>query len=234
MRMMRIGIVLACLLGVTVGWGQTEEPVIPPQVRLTVQFVRFDATNITCAALAKGGNDLIMKLWTNGCGQLIAAPTTTTRSGSECMVKGVSEYIYPTWFNVETNRDSQSTVETTVIPEDFATREVGAIVQVLPEVSPSGDEVNVTIKPQFVESPFWKDYGLDLPMGTNTNATYHLPIKQPIFHVYQCETSITVKDGESVIIFGGNPSRDGKTYLYCFLTVQLVKADAKPARKARE
>ncbi len=155
-------------------------------------------------------NMVLHALEQNGNADLLSAPKVTTRSGSEAMIKVVTEYIYPTAFEVNGgqmqsgNNGNQSTAsmvqETTVMPQDFATREVGVILNVLPEVSPNGNMINLTMKPQVVTDPIWYQYGSTVRRADGSEQTLNMP--QPFFQLRQLETSISVYDGATVVMGG--------------------------------
>ncbi|MEI6515389.1 MAG: hypothetical protein WCO77_05375 [bacterium] len=155
-------------------------------------------------------NMVLHALEQNGNADLLSAPKVTTRSGSEAMIKVVTEYIYPTSFEVNGgqlqsgNNGNQSTAnmvqETTVMPQDFATREVGVILNVLPEVSPNGNMINLTMKPQVVTDPIWYQYGSTVRRADGSEQTLNMP--QPFFQLRQLETSISVYDGATVVMGG--------------------------------
>jgi len=76
----------------------------------------------------------------------------------------VTEYIYPTDFRGDTGNgtdtgrrlaDHRRVVE----PSSFETREVGVILSVLPEVSPDSQMISLTMTPEVVSEPTWKNYG---------------------------------------------------------------------------
>ncbi len=209
----------------------SELNVIPMQIEVEAQFVRFERTNLVHLAPGPANPKMLMGLWTNGCGRVLAAPRLITRSGSEASVRGVTEVIYPTTFN--TNgvgcAPTNVTTEEVVAPCDFQTREVGSIFTVLPEVAPDGNMINLTLTPSFVDSPTWRDYGYDVPAGTA--GTRHIPVEQPFFHVFTYNSQISMADGATVLAGGGVPTQDGLGLVYCFLTARLVGTDGEPIRR---
>lgn len=145
----------------------------------------------------------------NGNADLLSAPKVTTRSGSEATIKVVTEFIYPTSFEVQggqlqsqqQNQNAGSIVqETTVVPQDFATREVGVILNVLPEVSPDGNMINLTMKPQVVTDPTWYQYGSTVRRADGSEMQMNMP--QPFFKVRSLETQISIYDGATVVMGG--------------------------------
>lgn len=212
-----------------------QRDVIPGQVEIDLLFVQFDTTNLVHMAPGSITAKSLLHAWTNGCGQLLGAPRLVTRSGSEASVRGVTETIYPTSFTQPDG--TQYCVSNTLPPgatgvvaaTEFQTREVGAILTVLPEVSPDGNMINLTLTPSYVGPPTWKDFGYDWPEADGRSR--HVPNEQPFFYAYTVNTQVSVADGATVLIGGGMPSRDGKGLIYSFVTVRLVGPDGEPVRK---
>lgn len=146
----------------------------------------------------------------NGNADLLSAPKVTTRSGAEATIKVVTEYIYPTSFEVQGGQMQSSfnqnqqvggiVQETTVLPQDFSTREVGVILNVLPEVSPDGNMINLTMKPQVVTDPIWYQYGSTVRRADGSEQVLNMP--QPFFQVRTLETQISIYDGATVVMGG--------------------------------
>ncbi|MEI6147469.1 MAG: hypothetical protein WCS01_00090 [bacterium] len=144
----------------------------------------------------------------NGNADLLSAPKVTTRSGAEATIRVVTEFIYPTSFEVQggslqgaANANQAQTIqETTVVPQDFATREVGVILTVLPEVSPDGNMINLTMTPQVVTEPTWYQYGSTIRRADGSESVLNMP--QPFFHVRSLSTQISIYDGATVVMGG--------------------------------
>ena len=196
---------------------------VPRQVRIDLQFVAFDLARInrlTSSGVAMNAATLTA-LWTNGFGELLAAPTVTTKAGQEAVVKGVTEVIYPTLFTcVGTGQTNPPGASCSVEPEGFQTREVGAILQVVPEVSADGTIINLTFNPQLVEDPIWMDFG---QLGPNPK-----PMKQPFFHVCSTSTSISLASGRRMLVGGGLPTRDFQRAVFLFVTATLENEQGVP------
>jgi hypothetical protein len=197
--------------------------VIPHQVEVELHFVSFDAACV--AALAPSGINVesLTTLWTNGHGQLLAAPRIITQVGQEATVTGVAEYIYPTDFETSvplgTNSDA-AVVGAVVEPCNFETREVGSLLSVLPDVSPGGDMLNLTLTPEYVWEPEWHDYGGRYVDSNGKEQKAHMP--QPFFTVFSISTSVALANGARVLLAGGTPTRDGKRLVFAFLSAGLV------------
>ncbi|MEI6563368.1 MAG: hypothetical protein WCO42_03560 [bacterium] len=147
----------------------------------------------------------------NGNADLLSAPKVTARSGEEAVIKVVTEYIYPTTFNVQGGQIGQNTggtgnnnanivQETTVVPQDFAMREVGVILNVLPEVSPDGNMISLKMNPQVVTDPIWFQYGSTVRRADGSEQILNMP--QPFFQVRRVETKISIYDGATVVMGG--------------------------------
>ena len=174
---------------------------------------------------------------------LLSAPKVVTKSGQEAIMKVVTEYIYPTEFEVQeidASGGGGSTGSTTSIPvpfmvepQNFEMREVGVILQVVPEVSAEGQMINLMLNPQVVSEPVWKNYGTKIPVEkqapTLTDAAAallspaellnimnpepeytELPMEQPFFHVRSVQTQLSVYNGATVVM-GGLITEDRKT-----------------------
>lgn len=135
----------------------------------------------------------------------------TTHPGEEAVFKNVSEYIYPTDYDVQMSsyapRGSNDWVRTgeygfaTVEPQSFTMREVGCILDVTPIMTDDEEVVDLSLNMQIVAPPEWKDYGMQLPSAYG--GTYALPMKQPIFPVASSDTKLTVAPGETVLASSG-------------------------------
>lgn len=207
-----------------------ELNVIPMQVQITAQFVRLESTNIPHVSLGGSGNDAILGLCTNGTARLIAAPTVIMSSGESSVVKGVTEVVYPTQYEYNSGVDDTNRTqkfEGAALPSDFSLREVGVIMEVTPEISPTSDSVRLSLNVNNIEDPVWKDFGSNLKTGDGRK---HVPVEQPSFHCNSFLSKLTVKDGHSVLAFGGVPTRDGTAFVYCVITVRIVGTDGKPIK----
>ena len=161
---------------------------------------------------------------------LLSAPKVVTKSGQEAVMKVVTEYIYPTEFEVTglqsgggNNGGSSTTTGAVVEPQNFEMREVGVILQVVPEVSAEGQMINLMLNPQVVSEPVWKNYGAKIPIpqaqptaiqfiDAVAQAAYlkslatpqymELPMEQPFFHVRSVQTQLSIYNGATVVMGG--------------------------------
>ena len=141
-----------------------------------------------------------------GYADLLSAPKVTTQAGTEATIKVVTEYVYPTDFEVTPITGTSGVAGTSTIvggvvePSGFETREVGVILSVLPDVSPEGRMINLTMTPEVVTEPEWKDYG---SVYTDAEGNeQRLSMEQPFFHTRSLSTSISIYNGATVVMGG--------------------------------
>ena len=111
---------------------------------------------------------------------LLSAPKVVTKSGENAVIKVVTEYIYPTDYDVQlqsssssgnsTSGGSQSAILAVVEPQNFTMREVGVILDVTPTYSEAnGGTIDLELKPSVVDEPTWKNYGMKIPFTGNSS-----------------------------------------------------------------
>ena len=192
----------------------------PYQIRINLYEVAFKIADIQKLGPSIT-QEKIISLWTKGAGKLLAAPSVVADAGQQATLKGVTEYIYPTEFSINTASNRNGSAAFIALPEAFETREVGSILEVLAETNPAGLIV-LTLSPEQVDPPVWQDYGCT----NGTSPEVYMP--QPFFHSNSLLTSIMLKSGSTVMIGGGAPARDGKNLIYFFISATLVDTEGKP------
>jgi general secretion pathway protein D len=110
---------------------------------------------------------------------LLSAPKVLTRPGEEAVIKVVTEYIYPTDYDVQlqsssssgsTYGGSQSAVLAVVEPQTFTMREVGVMLDVTPTLTDDGNLIDLKLNTQVIDEPIWKNYGMRIPFSGNTSS----------------------------------------------------------------
>ncbi len=113
---------------------------------------------------------------------LLSAPKVVTKSGEQAVIKVVTEYIYPTDYDVQlqssssgssgsSSGSSQSAILAVVEPQNFTMREVGVILDVTPTYSEAnGGTIDLELKPAVVDEPTWHNYGMKIPFTGNTSS----------------------------------------------------------------
>ncbi len=156
---------------------------------------------------------------------LLSAPRVTTKSGQRAVIEIVREFRYPTQFDPpKLPSGSGSRVEfgtsltgastgafpvTPTTPIAFETRNTGVTLEVEPVVGPDGVTIDLNLVPQVVEFEGFINYGSPI-QSVSTNAlgiasSFVLTpniINQPIFSARKVTTSVSVWDGQTVVLGG--------------------------------
>src|SRR5438067_454189 len=162
---------------------------------------------------------------------LLSAPKITTKSGQRAVIEIVREFRYPTQFTEPKvpdiqGRGSSSSVTTTIAlpvvgpstPSNFETRNTGVTLEVEPVVGPDGVTIDLNLVPQVVEFEGFINYGSPIKtvnpallgfspstlLGTTTQSITLTDnvINQPIFSTRKVTTSVSVWDGQTVVLGG--------------------------------
>ena len=110
---------------------------------------------------------------------LLSAPKVLTRPGEEAVIKVVTEYIYPTDYDVQlqsssssgssSSGSSQSAILAVVEPQSFTMREVGVILAATPTLTDDGNLIDLKLDTKVVDEPTWKNYGMKIPFTGNSS-----------------------------------------------------------------
>ncbi|PYL53140.1 MAG: type II and III secretion system protein [Verrucomicrobia bacterium] len=162
---------------------------------------------------------------------LLSAPKITTKSGQRAVIEIVREFRYPTLFTEPKvpdiqGRGSSTSTSTTIAlpvvgpstPSNFETRNTGVTLEVEPVVGPDGVTIDLNLVPQVVEFEGFINYGSPIKtvnpallgfspstlLGTTTEAITLTDnvINQPIFSTRKVTTSVTVWNGQTVVLGG--------------------------------
>ncbi|MEP6809782.1 MAG: Amuc_1098 family type IV pilus outer membrane protein [Chthoniobacterales bacterium] len=161
---------------------------------------------------------------------LLSAPRVTTKSGQRAQIEIVREFRYPTQFSEPKIPDIRSgsagsgiSVSLPIVgpstPSAFETRNTGVTLEVEPVVGPDGVTIDLNLVPQVVEFEGFVNYGsaiktinpsllgglLGLPSALVGNQSITLTdnvINQPIFSSRKVTTSVSVWDGQTVVLGG--------------------------------
>ena len=156
---------------------------------------------------------------------LLSAPRVTTKSGQRAVIEIVREFRYPTQFDPPKipDRTDASVISTGGItgastgafpvtpttPTGFETRNTGVTLEVEPVVGPDGVTIDLNLVPQVVEFEGFINYGSPI-QSVSVNAlgissSFVLTpnvINQPIFNSRKVTTSVSVWDGQTVVLGG--------------------------------
>lgn len=160
---------------------------------------------------------------------LLSAPRVTTKSGQRAVIEIVREFRYPTQFQPPQIPQSfrggdsggfgvgpntavapASFPVTPTTPTAFETRNTGVTLEVEPVVGPDGITIDLNLVPQVVEFEGFINYGSPINtvqptlLGTSAVKVELTPniINQPIFSARKVTTSVSVWDGQTVVLGG--------------------------------
>ena len=159
---------------------------------------------------------------------LLSAPRVTTKSGQRATIEIVREFRYPTQFEppqipqtfgggVNTGAplvagqasNAGAFPVTPTTPTAFETRNTGVTLEVEPVVGPDGVTIDLNLVPQVVEFEGFINYGSPIrTFSTNllgvSQSQEITPntINQPIFSSRKVTTSVSVWDGQTVVLGG--------------------------------
>src|SRR4029077_21032566 len=150
---------------------------------------------------------------------LLSAPRVTTKSGQRAVIEIVREFRYPTVYtppqvpSITGGGSGTGTFSISVVtpttPTSFETRNTGVTLEVEPVVGPDGVTIDLNLVPQVVEFEGFINYGS--PIQTTTAGPMRIPItavitpntiNQPIFNSRKVTTSVSVWDGQTVVLGG--------------------------------
>ena len=221
---------------------------------------------------------------------LLSAPRITTKSGQRAVIEIVREFRYPTQFtepkvpDIQSHGTTNSTTTTVALPvvgpstpSNFETRNTGVTLEVEPVVGPDGVTIDLNLVPQVVEFEGFINYGSPIKtvnpallgfspstlLGMTTDAITLTDnvINQPIFSTRKVTTSVSVWDGQTVVLgglmredvqkvedrtpivgdlplvgrlFRTNVDQHIKRNLIIFVTARLVNPAGQPVNQAEE
>jgi len=210
----------------------------PAQVEVEVTFVAFIKNHVDALMQKDSGGcisiEALQGLIKDGKARILFAPRLITKSGANAEVKAVTECIYPTHFEAvkysgsDTNAPSRLE-RSIVVPAGFQTRDIGVILNVTPVVAPNGNYIDLTLMPQIVYEPVWKDYSITYMDASGRQQ--QVKMEQPFFSSRTVATSITVEHGRTTLLAGGmNIKEDDKEVIYVFVRARIVDSQGKPMK----
>ena len=151
---------------------------------------------------------------------LLSSPRVTCKSGQEAEIEIVREFKYPTEYNppqvpnVGGGGGSGTTIVMMVVtpttPTAFDVKQVGVRLHVNPTVGADGSTIDLQLEPQVVEFEGFINYGSPIYgttpafFGAAASSQLLTPnvINQPIFSSRKVRTSVSVWDGQTVMLGG--------------------------------
>jgi len=176
----------------------------------------------------------VQKSWRDGNAEIIANPRVVTQNGHEATMKLVKEITFPVRFIYRDPDDAHGTrtnaVTTAMVPTAFETREVGALLRILPAISSQNGLIHLNVTPHYVDLTAWNEH-------TTTTQTKDQLIKttckRPIFESYGAKTSLFCKDGATILASSDVGYPDENHYLVVLVRTTLVGSDGRPLRKQK-
>ena len=160
---------------------------------------------------------------------LLSAPKVTTKSGQKAIIEIIREFRYPTEFdppqipqnfgggggnNGGGTTQINSFPVTPTTPTTFETRNTGVTLEVEPVVGPDSYTIELSLVPQVVEFEGFINYGSPITtaspafsaagvqIGSTQTVITPNVINQPIFSTRKVTTSVSIFDGQTVLIGG--------------------------------
>ncbi len=153
---------------------------------------------------------------------LVSAPKVTTKSGMNAKIEIVREFIYPTQFDPPQLSANQGTTYSPVVPNtptSWETKNTGITLEVVPTVGPDLYTIDLQLVPRVIEFDGFINYGspinatveyvapgiVDIPLLERPSLTFQATpntINQPVFSTREVETTVSVYDGETVVMGG--------------------------------
>jgi general secretion pathway protein D len=157
---------------------------------------------------------------------LLSAPSVTTKSGQRAIIEVVREFRYPRTYSPPQVPSIGSTTQTNAVvpvvvtpttPQDWETRNTGVTLEVEPVVGGDNTTIDLNLVPQVVEFEGFINYGSPInAVGVNSMTimgqqmlTFSTPIpltenviNQPVFSTRKVTTSVSVYDGQTVVLGG--------------------------------
>jgi general secretion pathway protein D len=156
---------------------------------------------------------------------LLSAPSVTTKSGQRAIIEVVRELRYPRTYtqpqvpSIGTTTTTGSQVVPVVVtpttPQDWDTRNTGVTLEVEPVVGGDATTVDLNLVPQVVEFEGFINYGSPInavgvsTVGGQNGISVSTPvlltpnvINQPVFSTRKVTTSVSVYDGQTVVLGG--------------------------------
>ena len=134
---------------------------------------------------------------------VLSAPKVTTKSGSSATVEVIREFRYPEEYappEIPENTGSGTQPITPATPTSFAMKPVGVRLEVEPTVGADNYTIDLRLAPEVTEFEGFINYGSPIEnQGVEVTANV---INYPVFSERKVETSVSIYDGQTVVLGG--------------------------------
>ena len=138
--------------------------------------------------------------------ELVYAPSVTTRNNQRATMEVAREIIYPIEFEPPQIIEGKPMTPTT--PTAFEMRPVGVRIEFLPDIA-DGDSIALTLAPDITSFRGFINFGSPIKgssVGVDGKPHEFVVsenvINQPLFHTLKTTTSVSMHDGQSVVLGG--------------------------------
>ena len=134
---------------------------------------------------------------------VLSAPKVTTKSGSSATVEVIREFRYPSEYEppqVPQTTGSGTQPITPATPTSFEMRPVGVRLEVEPTVGSDNYTIDLRLVPEVTEFEGFINYGSPI-LNRGVVVTENV-INYPVFSERKVETSVSIYDGQTVVLGG--------------------------------
>ncbi len=134
---------------------------------------------------------------------VLSAPKVTTKSGQSAKINVIREFLYPS--NYDPPQIPQTTGSginpiTPATPTEFEMKPVGVILEVEPVVGADNYTIDLNLAPEVTEFEGFINYGT--PILNRGVVVTENAINQPVFSQRKVQTSVSIYDGQTVVLGG--------------------------------
>lgn len=134
---------------------------------------------------------------------VLSAPKVTTKSGSSATVEIIREFRYPENYDppqIPQSVGSGAQPITPATPTSFAMKPIGVRLEVEPTVGSDNYTIDLRLVPEVTEFEGFINYGSPIQnKGVEVTKNY---INYPVFSERKVETSVSIFDGQTVVLGG--------------------------------
>ena len=216
---------------------EDREVYYPKQIRIYVEAIEVTAleyADLMTVPTKKNNHSAVraklLEKVRKGEAKLLWNQSLVSRSGERATLESVREYLYPTEYEYELGKtlppkegDTPQVVAKFPVlpptPAAFETRNLGYTLEVEPILGEDGKIIDLRFRPESV-----KHLGESVMADWKTKNA-EMKVQVPIFYTMRTNTSVTVIDGEFLLVSTHSPETDGKVD-HSRKILQFVRAEA--------